>query len=274
MKQHLQRLIEQMVISDEGAMNEDGTPFFEAPLLGVASLDDPLFEDYKQIIGAFHLTPTELLDKSFPGRSFSTGSVIVWVLPIHRQTRLSNQQEDQWPSRAWTRTRQFGEAFNVNLRKQVLNFLVEQGGVAVAPQLSEHWAEVMSPRVGAASHWSERHAAYAAGLGTFSLNDALITEKGMAHRLGSVVTDLVLEPDPRPYPSYQSNCLYYRDGSCGVCIKRCPVAALSFAGHDKVKCMEYVYGTVVREVGPKYGVKASGCGLCQTRVPCEAGIPQ
>jgi len=47
--------------------------------------------------------------------------------------------------------------------------------------------------VGPASSWSERHAAYAAGLGTFSLNDALITPKGIAHRLGSA--------DYRSYPA-------------------------------------------------------------------------
>jgi len=274
MKQQLKDLISSLVSSGDGFADADGIPFFEAPLLGVARLGDPLFDDYRQIIGEFHLTPVELLEKSFPGRSFSRGSVIVWVLPIHQRTRHSNCREQQWPSRAWSRTRQFGEAFNVRVRQQVTNFLVDQGGVAVAPQLSEHWAEVMSPQVGAASRWSERHAAYAAGLGTFSLNDGLITEKGMAHRLGSVVTDLVLEPDPRPYPNHLSNCLYYRDRSCGVCIKRCPVGALSLDGHDKVKCREYVYDTVVLEVGSKYGVQTTGCGLCQTAVPCEGCIPR
>jgi epoxyqueuosine reductase len=274
LKQQLKALLDTLVIGGDGHAHEDGIPFFEAPLLGVAALDDPLFEDFKQIIGEFHLTPAEVLEKSFPSRSFSSGSVVVWVLPIHQQTRVSNRKQRQWPSRSWTHTRQFGEAFNVKIRKQVTGFLAEQGGVAVAPQLSEHWSEVMSPTAGAASNWSERHAAYAAGLGTFSLNDGLITARGMAHRIGSVVTDQVLEPDPRPYPDHLSNCLYYRNGSCGVCISRCPVGALSFAGHDKIKCMEYVYGTVVRKVGPQHGVQMTGCGLCQTKVPCEACIPK
>ena len=35
------------------------------------------------------------------------------------------------------------------------------------------------------SAWSERHAAYVAGLGTFSLTRALISERGMAGRYGS-----------------------------------------------------------------------------------------
>jgi len=274
LKRQLQAMLETLVKNGPGHAHEDGTPFFATPLLGVAALDDPLFETFKQIIGAFHLTPVELLEKSFPTRSFNQGSVVVWVLPIHQQTRRSNRSETVWPSRAWTHTRQFGEAFNVTLRKQVTHFLAEQDGVAVAPQLSEHWLEVLSPKVGAASSWSERHAAYAAGLGTFSLNDGLITARGIAHRIGSVVTDLVLEPDPRPYPDHLFNCLYHRNGSCGLCIERCPVGAISVAGHDKVKCMEYVYGTVVRKLGSEYGVQTTGCGLCQTKVPCEAGIPK
>lgn len=274
MKQQLKVLIGRLVSGGDGCAHADGTPFFEAPLLGIARLDDPLFDDYKRIIGEFHLTPVELLEKSFPGRSFDSGSVIVWVLPIHQRTRISNRRENLWPSRAWSQTRQFGEAFNVMVRNQVASYLVKRGGVAIAPQLSEHWAEVMSPEVGVASRWSERHAAYAAGLGTFSLNDGLITEKGIAHRIGSVITDLVLDPDVRPFPDHLYNCLYHREQRCGACIKRCPVGALSLDGHDKVACMEYVYGVLAREVGPEYGVQTTGCGLCQTRVPCEERVPR
>lgn len=272
-KEWLTHQIEQYVAKSEGRSAGDGTPYFETPLVGVADFSDPLFRNYKEIIGDFHYTPKELLETCFPGQEFSAGSVIVWVLPIHSRTRLSNRREAVRPSREWCQTRQFGEAFNVGLRRQVVGWLEELGAKAVAPQLSEHWAEIKSPLVGAASRWSERHAAYAAGLGTFSLNDGLITAKGMAHRLGSVVTDLEFPADPRPWPNHLHNCLYYRNGSCGVCIRRCPVGALSWAGHDKARCMEFVYGTLVQELGQRYGVKTTGCGLCQTAVPCEERIP-
>ena len=116
-------------------------------------------------------------------------------------------------------------------------------------------------------------AAYAAGLGTFSLNDALITPKGIAHRLGSVITDLVIEPSLRIYPERRYNCLHYRENRCGACIGRCPVGALSRDGHDKNKCRSYVYGTIPEAVAERYGVAATGCGLCQTKVPCEGVIP-
>jgi epoxyqueuosine reductase QueG len=69
------------------------------------------------------------------------------------------------------------------------------------------------------------------------------------------------------------NCLYFHDGSCGVCIKRCPVGAITPAGHDKDKCQQYVYNELRFSAGEKYGVMETGCGLCQTRVPCESASP-
>lgn len=244
----------------------DGTPCFEKPLLGVAAADDPLFADYRRIIGSFHLLPEELLT--------GARSVLVWVLPIARAVRVANRRETLWPAREWAQTRTYGERCNVALRRHLVAWLEERGCRAVAPQLDPLWQEYGETPVGIASRWSERHAAYAAGLGTFSLNDGLITSRGIAHRLGSVVTDLLLPPTPRSAVHYRANCLYSRDGSCGRCIDRCPVGALSLSGHDKGRCRDYVYGAVPAEVGARYGVPQTGCGLCQTAVPCEAGIPR
>lgn len=247
-------------------------PYFEEPLIGFASADDPLFLEYKTVIGPFHLTPAELAGEDAP--PWQPRSVICWTLPITEETRRGNRAETTYPSRAWAETRQYGEAFNAALRRQVVQFLVEAGHRALAPQFHPSWREYPDSPVGVASSWSERHAAYAAGLGTFSLNDALITPRGIAHRLGSVITDLELEPTPRLFPDHRSNCLWYREGSCGACIGRCPAGALSASGHDKSLCREYVYGVVPRAVSASYGVTSTGCGLCQTKVPCEARVPK
>lgn len=251
----------------------NGLPYFDAPLVGFAAASDPQFSAYKTIIGDFHLTPAELFVGEF-GEESLAGTVISWILPITEAIRKSNRYQGDYPSKEWSQTRNFGEMVNCNLRRHVVHWLQQQGYRAVAPQLSIQWKEFAETPKGRASTWSERHAAYAAGLGTFSLNDALITEKGIAHRCGSVITDLVVEPSVRDEKGYAWNCLYYRDGSCGACIGRCPVGAISFAGHDKSRCFEYVYTTLQEAVADKYGVKATGCGLCQTRVPCESGIPR
>lgn len=258
--------------SPTGRFPESGEPYFDEPLIGFAAADDPLFTDYKRIIGAFHQTPDELL-ASACGAGSRAATVVSWILPITRKTRESNRREAVYPSREWARTRNFGEQCNAALRRHLVGWLQEQGQLAVAPQLAASWKELSETPVGIASTWSERHAAYAAGLGTFSLTDALITPKGIAHRCGSIVTDLALTPTPRPYPDHRHNCLFHREGSCGSCIDRCPVGALSHAGHDKTVCSRYVYGTVVEAVAGEFGVTATGCGLCQTKVPCEGRIP-
>lgn len=249
----------------ENRFPEGDLRYFDEPLVGFAAADDPLFHDYRQVIGPFHLTPRELLPEA--------QTVISWVLPVNRATSKDNSREELWPARSWALTRNNGEMFNVALRRHIVAFLEEKGARALAPQLSPQWQQVDDPRIGVASSWSERHAAYAAGLGTFSLNDALITARGIAHRLGSVVTDLVLSPTPRTAPDFRHNCLWFREGSCGACIGRCPAKALSNEGHDKKRCRAYVYGAVPKEVSERYGVAQTGCGLCQTRVPCEAVVP-
>jgi len=145
----------------------------------------------------------------------------------------------------------------------------------VAPQFAE-WFKIKASISNISSNWSERHLAYAAGLGTFGLNDGFITEKGIAIRLISFVTELKLAPDVRETKNHLENCLYYSKGICGVCIKRCPVNAISKNGHDKIKCWKRCYGKKSRKLAESYGgiAKAgSGCGLCQTKVPCESRNP-
>lgn len=50
-----------------------------------------------------------------------------------------------------------------------------------------------SPEFTFSSSWSERHVAYAAGLGNFGLNGCLITSLGTSVRFASLVTSLPLE---------------------------------------------------------------------------------
>jgi epoxyqueuosine reductase len=272
-----QKIVDEIIrfVSESSAnrLPDGSSPYFDTPLTGFASATDPQFSSYKKIIGDFHLTPSELFAGAFGGQLLS-GTVICWILPISEAVRRSNRSENDCPSREWSQTRNFGEGVNGDLRRHLVDWLQARGHRAVAPQLSELWKEFPETPKGRASTWSERHAAFAAGLGTFSLNDALITAKGIAHRCGSVITDLVIEPSERVDKGYAWNCLYHREGSCGACIGRCPVGAISFSGHDKVRCCEYVYTTLPAAVAEKYGVKATGCGLCQTRVPCESTIPR
>ena len=199
-------------------------------------------------------------------------TVISWILPHTEETKASNRIQTKYPSELWARARIYGEDVNGELRKHVLDTLRGRGYFAVAPLLSPLWRTAMSKKYGNASAWSERHAAYVAGLGTFGLCDGLITPVGKAMRCGSVVANIAIPPPPRPYDNHHAYCLFHAKGTCGKCIDRCPAGAISRSGHDKVKCSKYVEATreFVRE---QYGFNGYGCGLCQTAVPCESRIP-
>ncbi len=151
--------------------------------------------------------------------------------------------------------------------------LGEAGHEAVAPSNAPDWKRESSARYGFASSWSERHAAFASGLGTFGLSDGLITPKGKAMRCGSVVARIAVPPSVRSHADHHAHCLFYLDGSCGKCIERCPAHAITRRGHDKEKCAAYIQGVSSKSIQERFGFETSGCGLCQVGVPCEAKIP-
>ena len=248
--------------------------FFDQPLVQFANGDDPIFSEYKVIIDPSHFTPREALavacgkkPDDLPARL----SVISWILPITSKTRESNRPQKDMPSRPWSYTRWYGEKFNEALREQVVEVITERGYLAAAPLLQPYFKQLENES-GPISNWSERHIAYAAGLGTFSLSDGFITELGIAHRCGSVATDMPLPINPRTAKDPYSNCLFYVNKKCRACIPRCPAGAITEQGHDKIKCRSYMNDDI-GYLKQEYGVKIFGCGLCQTKVPCEFRNP-
>ena len=257
----------------------DGYVMWAEPLVGFADGDDEIFSEYKTIIAPEHLTPREALAEAYgksPDDMPTHLSVISWILPAVEETRKSNRLETRIPSRLWSHTRWYGEKFNEKLREYMVTLLGNMGYLATAP-FSQPYFKTFTNEKGPYSNWSERHIAYAAGLGTFSLSDGFITERGIAIRCASVVTDLVLPKSPREADGPYSNCLHYTGVNCLACIKRCPAEAISEVGHDKLKCQQYLHeiGYSRESYAGGYDNEKSiaGCGLCQTKVPCEFENP-
>jgi epoxyqueuosine reductase QueG len=254
----------------------DHEPAWAEPLVGFARGDDPLFEQYKEYVGPAHWTPIEAFSQAFPAAEAPPEelTVISWVLPQTAATRRDNRAQRVYPAERWARSRIFGEAFNQALRKHVADTLLAAGYAAVSPMLLPAWRSTDSERYVYASTWSERHAAYAAGLGTFGLCDGLITPAGKAMRVGSTVARISIGATPRPYADHHAYCLHYTHGICGACIERCPAGAISGQGHDKIRCREHLRSSTAPYVEEHYGFAGYGCGLCQTGVPCEDRIPR
>jgi epoxyqueuosine reductase len=278
-EQWVKEKIESFIAESEGnRLALDGEAIYDEPLVGFARGHDPLFRRYKNIIGKFHYTPLEWMTLDLGKKSprdlrARDLRLIAWVLPITEKTRVENRMHVRETSRRWAHTRLFGEECNQALRSYMVSILKEKGYLAMAPFQSTFFATVKDSRVGYASNWSERHAAYTAGLGTFGLSDGLITPKGKAMRCGSVITNLPLEPTPRPYRGRGDYCLFHREGTCMECAERCPVDAITEKGHDKSACRAFIYDKMATYVKKTYGIDIYACGLCQTGIPCESGIP-
>ena len=245
-------------------------PAFAAPLIGFAAGDDPLFEELKRHVGASHWTPGEAFALAFPEPATVAGelTVISWILPHTEQTKRENRRETSLPAERWARVKFVGEQFNVALREHLVATFREAGIAAVAPtRLPQYWTEDVT------SNWSERHIAYAAGLGTFGLCDGLITPLGKAMRCGSVVARLALAATPRLYSDHHAYCDFFAGKRCAVCAERCPVGAISERGHDKARCLAYLAQVRRELIEPHFGFPTDACGLCQTDVPCESHLP-
>ncbi len=254
--------------------NQSDEPAWDEVLVGFASGADPIWQQYKEYVGPFHWTPWEVFNQHCANTPATADelTVVAWVLPQREAVRKANRKARKFPSEEWARIRIYGEEFNAALRRHVAERFTRAGHPAVAPMLAPNWTIVKSQRFSYASSWSERHAAHAAGLGTFGLCDGLITARGKAMRVGSVVARMKIPPTPRPYADHRAYCLFFADGTCGKCIDRCPARAISKAGHDKEKCRLHLARSRAY-VNKTYRFEGYGCGLCQVGVPCEAGIP-
>ena len=247
------------------------------PHVAIAQGDDPLFLRNKELIGSFLWTPEEAFALAFleaPALA-SELRVISYVLPQTPETRADQRREKTVPAERWARSRFYGEEFNGDLRLHLAETLSRAGHPSVAPERLPGFGYQQSERFGLASNWSERHAAFVAGHGTFSLSDAMITRWGKAVRFGSVVSRINLPITQRIYgDDHLAWCLWYAKGTCSACAQRCPVNAITtIAGHDKQACFAYIRGTTAPFATRSYGTGATPCGLCQVEIPCEAQVP-
>ncbi len=247
-----------------------GMRIFDSPLIGVSRADDPEYTSLKQahIIGPHLILPNEWLNNA--------QSVISIFLPFSRLIRSGNANYPFWPSYEWLNARIDGQMF-INCLTSYLCAEIESFGYAsMAPLLDARFLARTNSTFKKelplndenkvpiySSNWSERHAAYISGLGTFSLSKNLITRKGTAGRFTSIITSLGLPADEREYDNYDQYCT-----QCGKCIMNCPVDAISVTqGKSNRICSAFVNLTE-EKWHPYYG-----CGKCQVKVPCENQIP-
>jgi epoxyqueuosine reductase QueG len=235
---------------------------WRTPIFSFADADNPKFSLLKEKIGSFYNLPSDLLPEA--------RTVIIYFLPYDEDTMESNvgggQRSLEWDVAYFDTNNLIGK-INEEL-KEMLNsggYKVGMTEATIPLKEGEEYPVV--------SNWSHRHAAWVAGMGTFGINNMLITKEGCCGRFGSLVTDLYIEPTPELEEEY---CLYKKDGSCGLCADNCPSDCFAETDYGDIVCDKNIcnsfllYGTSPLPESPGDG---HTCGKCLCGIPCSTSAP-
>lgn len=141
-----------------------------------------------------------------------------------------------------------------------LSLVIEAHGyqaVMVPSEPYEYWDEMGKTGKGLISL---KHLAHQCGLGTWGRNHLIYNpEIGSLMKIGAVLTDAKLEPDPVLDAEICND-------KCRLCFSSCPAGALSKSGVDQLKCRNRCEGKT------KKGYPIYSCNICRNVCPNVFGF--
>ena len=238
---------------EEANAGHGGEDIWKKPLVSFIDAGDPALQSLKLSVSVNHLMPRDIL----PGAK----SVVCYFIPFTERIITSNISGER-ASPEWARAYIETNALISRIGDTLETVLARSGfSVGKIPATHNFDPEVLI------SDWSHRHLAAIAGLGSFGLNNMLITGEGCCGRFGSMVTDCPLEAVKK---TVGEKCLYKIDGSCGACVTRCVGGAYPEGGFDRFACYRACLENAEfhRDIG-----YADVCGKCLVGLPCSAKDP-
>lgn len=179
---------------------------WKSPLTAFAGAHDPLFRRLKKIIGPTHALPRDFLPDA--------ETALAFFIPFEQSVAESNRENrncsKEWAA-AYIETNRLIYDLNTHIRDCLE---IREFDTTIIPATHNFDPKSLT------SGWSHRHIAFIAGLGTFGINNMLITEKGCCGRIGGIVTNAAVG---RTRKDGHELCLYKYNGSCGKCTERCVV---------------------------------------------------
>ena len=227
---------------------------WDMPLIACAKADDEFFPQLKHAIAPDHLLPYDLLPEA--------RSVVVYFIPFKPFISKDNAANYPMASKMWAEAYVMTNKLISLMNDEISQILASLGYKCAVTPPTHNFDEKRL-----ISRWSHKHIAYIAGLGTFGINQLLITSKGCCGRLGSFVTSAPFTPTQRPKGEY---CLEKAGQQCSKCINRCPVKALSVDKFNRHLCYERLL-----ENDRFYSdlPLTDVCGQCSCEIPCSHGVP-
>ncbi len=221
--------------------------YYREPIVGFAAADDPLYEELSAKIGYPQIHPKEFLADA--------QGVAVYFIPFSRKI-VDSVRKSKVISALWSDAYAETNTLLAEIGEKLVAALTAAGMKARGEPPT--YTSASYDKVNLRANWAHKSSAVIAGIGTFGLNHLVVTKKGTAGRLGSIVTTARLTPTKRPDHPY---CLFYKTGKCRFCVENCPTGALWVDGSfDRFRCNAYLDGKSLHKM-------EQGCGMCSAG-PC------
>jgi epoxyqueuosine reductase QueG len=216
----MRKAIEKQIEDTVAAFSKSNsvTDMWRAPILKTAPLASLNAAALKGAVSEDHLLPGELL----PGAQ----TAIAFFIPFAKRIAESNAAPGAC-SREWAEAYIATNALIAAIGDALEKIFAAKGFRAGKVPATHNFDEKKLT-----SRWSHRHIAFLAGLGTFGMNNMLITDSGCCGRIGTLVTDW--ETDDSPPAPQTERCLAKRAAAagnapaCGLCLKKCEAGAYQF----------------------------------------------
>ncbi len=251
----LREFAQAFVYREPERIGSDG--WWQAPLLATAPVDSR-FDQLPQIAADDHVLPQDMLS--------TARSVIVFFIPFKKDLVKENRQGDR-PCLNWGRAYVQTNALIGRLTQALGDLLAERGFKSGLTPATHNFDEVKLM-----ARWSHKHLAHLVNLGRFGIHHMLITPVGSTGRLGSLVTEAEL--GDHPLIDTREACLLKAGKACGMCIKACPVEALSEEGFERRRCWDRLTeNRRTLEYFADLPESTHVCGKCVAVMPCSFKNP-
>jgi epoxyqueuosine reductase QueG len=228
---------------------------WKKPLVEIISAKDERLKLLKKAVSVKHFMPCDILPDA--------KSIISFFIPFQENVIRSNikgkMASKEWAI-AYIKTNDLIKVINDDIET-----LMEQNGYKTGKIPATHNFDVEK----LISNWSHRHIAYIAGIGTFGINNMLITKNGCCGRFGSIIINYELN-EYKQTNEVKEKCLNKINGSCGICQKKCIVNAYENNNYDRHKCYKQCLENVEFHKNMGY---ADICGKCLVGLPCSTKEP-
>jgi epoxyqueuosine reductase QueG len=225
------------------------------PIVAIISAKDNKLKILQNVVSNEHFMPADILPDA--------KSIISFFIPFQENIAKSNVKglmaSKEWAT-AYMNTNNLIKTINDNVEQILAKKGYKTGKIPATHNFDPKKL---------ISNWSHRHIAYIAGLGTFGINNMLITNKGCCGRFGSIIINYEFD-EYKQIGEIKEKCLNKLNGSCGICQKKCSVNAYENNKYNRHKCYEQCLtnGKYYKEYD-----NSDICGKCLVGLPCSIKEP-